>query len=101
MYHWLLYHLPAFRRIAADKATTMGHIRRKHLALATCHIPSNRVLRQADEVMAPMWKTFVSLIVGLRQLAALRDTLLDRLVDLSNGAMLRHEEPEICTLLGS
>jgi len=29
--HSLLSHLPAFRQIAQDKATTMGHIRRHHL----------------------------------------------------------------------
>ena len=86
VYHWLLYHLPAFRRIAADKTTTMGHIRRKHLSLAMCHVPSSYSLQQADKIIAPIWKTLVSLIVGIRQLAALRDTLLDRLVGIPNAS---------------
>lgn len=85
VYHWLQYHLPTFRRIAADKTTTMGHIRRKHLALAMCHIPDNHTLRRADEIVAPMWQILVSLIVGVQQLAALRDALLSRLIGVPNA----------------
>ena len=85
VYHWLLYHLPAFRRIAADKTTTMGHIRRKHLALAMCHIPDDHTLRRADEIVAPMWQILVSLIVGVQQLATLRDALLSRLIGVPNA----------------
>ena len=40
----LLSHLPAFRRIAQDKATTMGHIRRHHLTDALCVVPPDAVI---------------------------------------------------------
>ena len=34
--HSILSHFPEFQRIAKDKATTMGHIRRHHLTDALC-----------------------------------------------------------------
>ena len=40
-YMWIKYHLPFFQEIAADKATTMGHIQRKHLDQALVCIPKN------------------------------------------------------------
>ena len=42
--HCLLSHFPEFQRIAADKATTMGHIKRHHLADAVCVAPPDRVI---------------------------------------------------------
>jgi len=33
------HHLQNFRAIAADKATTMGHIQRKHLTSAKIAVP--------------------------------------------------------------
>ena len=39
IYGWLLEHLPEFRAIAAAKATTMGHIQRRHLTEAAVVVP--------------------------------------------------------------
>ncbi|TAN43089.1 MAG: restriction endonuclease subunit S [Nitrospirae bacterium] len=39
-YFWIKHHLPEFRNIAQDKATTMGHIQRHHLSDALVVIPS-------------------------------------------------------------
>ncbi len=39
-YLWTAYHLERFVAIAADKATTMGHIKREELAKAKVYIPS-------------------------------------------------------------
>ena len=38
-YLWTKYHLAEFQRIAADKAVTMGHIKREHLSQALCIVP--------------------------------------------------------------
>ena len=37
---WVLQHLSDFRDIAADKATTMGHIQRRHLSEALTVVPT-------------------------------------------------------------
>jgi type I restriction enzyme S subunit len=42
-YHWIKHYLPQFRQIAADKATTMGHIKRSHLKEALVVIPNNEL----------------------------------------------------------
>ena len=36
---WTKFHLDEFKRIAADKAVTMGHIKRSHLREAACVLP--------------------------------------------------------------
>ena len=38
-YYWTKYHLAVFQQIAADKAVTMGHIKRSHLKEAMCAVP--------------------------------------------------------------
>lgn len=43
---WLLEHLPEFRAIASDKATTMGHIQRRHLTEALVLVPPAPLLRR-------------------------------------------------------
>ncbi len=48
LYFWLKQHLNHFREIASDKATTMGHIKRQHLADAKCIVPEKDVLKAAD-----------------------------------------------------
>jgi type I restriction enzyme S subunit len=42
-YYWTKYHLEAFQQIAADKAVTMGHIKREHLSQAKCLTPSGNL----------------------------------------------------------
>lgn len=39
-YYWTKQHLESFQQIAADKAVTMGHIKRSHLAEAKCAVPN-------------------------------------------------------------
>ena len=38
-YFWTKHHLSVFQQIAADKAVTMGHIKRSHLKEALCVVP--------------------------------------------------------------
>ena len=73
---WLHEHVPAFRSIASDKATTMGHIRRHHLNDALCIVPSDQVMRLADRIFEPMHERYIAARVESGELTQLRDGLL-------------------------
>ncbi|MBL9076030.1 MAG: restriction endonuclease subunit S [Planctomycetes bacterium] len=77
---WLHHHLPEFQRIAADKATTMGHIQRHHLSAAACVEACSAVVERADAALTPLLHKQVSLELESRTLAATRDALLPRLL---------------------
>ena len=76
----LLSHLPAFRRIAQDKATTMGHIRRHHLTDALCVVPPDAVIAGISDTFTCLLKRKVANELVSRTLVTLRDTLLPKLV---------------------
>jgi type I restriction enzyme S subunit len=80
VHHAILQHLPEFRAIASSKATTMGHIQRKHLDAAMVVVPAEPVLRAADELISPIYALAAGLRIENRVLAALRDYLLPRLL---------------------
>ncbi len=82
---WFVYfavhhHLTDFRRIAAGKATTMGHIQRHHLTDAKIATPPADVLAAADKYISPMFESLWKRMVESRTLATLRDTLLPKLI---------------------
>lgn len=79
-YMWLHQHLEGFRHIAAGKATTMGHIQRHHLADAKVVLPQSGLLDAADGVIGPLIERTWRQKVQSRTLAALRDTLLPKLI---------------------
>ena len=79
-YYWTKHHLGAFRRIAAGKATTMGHIKRSHLNSALTHVPPDELLQTADRAIGPVIDRIIVNSLESRTLAALRDTLLPRLI---------------------
>ena len=74
------HHLPAFRAIAAGKATTMGHIQRKHLTDARVAVAPLKSMQEFDAVIAPLFEQFVRNSQQSRTLAQLRDTLLPKLI---------------------
>ncbi|MCC7014877.1 MAG: restriction endonuclease subunit S [Planctomycetes bacterium] len=80
VHSWIEHHLPEFRAIAADKATTMGHIQRRHLTKAQAVVPSKEVLKRADAIIQPHWRRRVLNSVQMRTLASLRDALLPKLL---------------------
>lgn len=77
---WTLEHLDDFRRIAAGKATTMGHIQRHHLTDARVATPPVEVVRIAGGILATLIERQVSHTRQSRRLAAQRDALLPRLL---------------------
>ena len=79
-YLWTLHHLDEFRLIAADKATTMGHIQRGHLDSAKVLIPPSMLLEAMTRNISPLIDHIVSNRIQSRTLATLRDTLLPKLL---------------------
>ena len=73
-------HLRAFRAIAAGKATTMGHIKREHLHEALCVVPDRPLFDAARRVFDPLVDITIRQSILSRELDALRDTLLPKLV---------------------
>ena len=73
-------HMPEFQNIAADKATTMGHIKREHLKDAKCVVANNALLEAADETLVGLLAKQTSTNLESRVMAAQRDLLLPELV---------------------
>ena len=73
-------HLSDFRAIAAGKATTMGHIQRKHLTDARIAVAPPESMTKFDAVIASQFDQLVSNAQQSRSLAQLRDTLLPKLI---------------------
>ena len=79
-YLWTAHHLARFIAIAADKATTMGHIKREELAKAEVLIPCEEDYMSLSSVMQPIFELIISNRIESRKLAALRDELLPKLM---------------------
>ena len=79
-YLWTAHHLDRFIAIAADKATTMGHIKREELAKAEVLIPSEEDYKIIGAVMNPIFELIVANRIENRKLAELRDELLPKLM---------------------
>lgn len=79
-YAWTCHHLAQFVAMAADKATTMGHIKREALANAEVLIPDEEGYQELGSLLAPLYEQAVACRVESRRLALLRDTLLPRLM---------------------
>ena len=82
--------VPAFARIAADKATTMGHIKREHLDEALALVPSTVQLKTLDRQLGPVWNRLLLAERESHILASVRDTLLPEL--LSGRLRVREAE---------
>lgn len=79
-YLWTAHHLARFIAIAADKATTMGHIKREELAKAEVVIPCEEDYTSFNSIMQPIFELMISNRIESRKLAALRDELLPKLM---------------------
>jgi type I restriction enzyme S subunit len=87
-YSWTKYHLNKFIAIAADMATTMGHIKREELSKAKVLIPSTDDYFRISNILSPIYDLIISNRIENRTLATLRDNLLPKLMsgelDVSN-----------------
>lgn len=69
-----------FQGIAADKATTMGHIKREHLSQAKLALPPTELITAMDSVIEPMYQRIHQNERESISLASIRDTLLPKLL---------------------
>lgn len=79
-YLWVNHYLPMFQEIAADKATTMGHIQRKHLDQAKVVCPSAAFLDKMDKIFGVILSKIILNNKQIQTLTELRDSLLPRLI---------------------
>lgn len=79
-YLWVNHYLPMFQEIAADKATTMGHIQRKHLDQAKVVCPSAAFLDKMDKIFGVILSRIILNNKQIQTLTELRDTLLPCLI---------------------
>lgn len=82
---WLVYDrleavMPVFRAIAADKATTMGHIKRSHLDDTRVDIPTSASISSLDGRLALLWHRLLYAERENLRLQKLRDTLIPELL---------------------
>lgn len=79
-YAWTNHHLQKFVAIAADMATTMGHIKREELSKAAVLIPSKSDYDRIGGLLSPLYDLVIANRIENRKLAALRDELLPQLM---------------------
>lgn len=79
-YAWTKHHLDRFIAVAADKATTMGHIKRDELAKAEVFIPNEADYSRIGALLQPIYDLIISNRIENKKLAETRDSLLPKLM---------------------
>lgn len=79
-YAWTKHHLDRFIAVAADKATTMGHIKRDELAKAEVFIPNETDYNRIGALLQPIYDLIISNRIENKKLAVTRDSLLPKLM---------------------
>ncbi len=77
---WVRLHLPGFQAAAKDKATTMGHIQRRHLDEALVPLPSSTALAGALLLLDAADSLRAVLARENARISSTRDALLPKLV---------------------
>ncbi len=80
-YAWTKHHLERFIAVAADKATTMGHIKRDELAKAEVLIPNEADYNRIGTLLQPIYDLIISNRIENKKLAETRDSLLPKLMN--------------------
>lgn len=79
-YYWVLHYLPEYRKIAEGKATTMGHIQRKHLTDSIVLVPDTRTIERMSVILIPIFEKIMALRASSRTFTELRISLLSKLM---------------------
>jgi type I restriction enzyme, S subunit len=74
--YWTKHHLEVFQQVAADKAVTMGHIKRSHLGEAKCIVPSCDL--EQFSLMANLLEKQIDQRLESVSLQEVRDSLLPK-----------------------
>lgn len=82
---WLVFDrldaiMPVFRGLAADKATTMGHIQRGHLTSVEVDVPKQSALDKLSPEITSLWDRLLLAEREVLVLERLRDALLPELL---------------------
>ena len=80
-YAWTNHHLQRFIAIAADMATTMGHIKREELSKAEVIIPSTEDYLRIGDLLRPIYDLIVANRLENNKLTSLRNELLPKLMN--------------------
>lgn len=80
VFHALKHVMPHFQAIAADKATTMGHIKRSHLAEFHVAVPPANELEKHSAVFVPIFERALQARIESDTLEPIRDGILPRLI---------------------
>lgn len=87
-YAWTKHHLDRFIAVAADKATTMGHIKRDELSKAEVLIPNESDYKRIETLLQPIYDLIIANRIENKKFAEIRDALLPKLMsgelDVSN-----------------
>ena len=79
-YAWTKHHLDRFIAVAADKATTMGHIKRDELSKAEVLIPNEADYKRIGALLQPIYDLIIANRIENKKLVETRDTLLPKLM---------------------
>ena len=79
-YAWTKHHLDRFIAVAADKATTMGHIKRDELSKAEVLIPNEADYKRVETLLQPIYDLIIANRIENKKLAETRATLLPKLM---------------------
>jgi type I restriction enzyme S subunit len=88
----VLAKLDEFKAIAADKATTMGHIQRHHLDEPVV-VPTKETTARLHDLMTGLWDEALSVEVETLKLAQTRDELMPLL--MSGTVRVRDVEQQL------
>jgi type I restriction enzyme S subunit len=102
-YVWICHHLNQFIVMAADKATTMGHIKREALGNAEVLIPNEKDYVVINKLLAPIYAQIINNRVENCKLILLRNLILPRLMsgelsvdDVNDFSLLNTQPNNAC-----
>lgn len=79
-FFWVREYLPLYKSIAEGKATTMGHIQRRHLTDTIINVPNKELMILADNILSPILDKIQENKIQIQTLTQTRDTLLPKLM---------------------
>lgn len=79
-YYWIKEFLPEYKHIAEEKATTMGHIQRRHLKSSLVLCPDKRTLSKMNTILENVINRIIMIGTEIKNLSQIRDLLLPKLM---------------------
>ena len=78
--YWIKHHLQEFQMIAKSKATTMGHIQRKHLSEAKVLVPPENLMTKINSIFEDLLERQINARLESKILLQIRQTILPQLI---------------------